>query len=148
MCDTERLAYYYFWREVGRRMNIKDIPPDYARFEIFNRDYESRHYRFTESNRRVGTATRELFVSWFPRLCAPLVRRTIHSMLDDPLIEAFGFTPPSPVMRRLVSAALRLRGRLAGRLPARRRPRLRTEMRHPTYPNGYAIEELGPPAAG
>jgi len=147
MCDSERLSYFYFWREVGRRMKIKDIPADYAEFETFNRNYESRHYRFTEANRRVGTATRELFVGWFPRFCAPLVRRAIHSLLDDSLIEAFGFPPPSPLMRRLVPRAVRLRGKVAGWLPARRRPRLRTEMGHPSYPKGYVIEELGPPAA-
>jgi hypothetical protein len=146
MCDAERLGYFYFWREIGRRMNIRDIPPDYGALESFNRDYESRHYRFTEANRRVGTATRELFVSWFPGFCAPLVRGAIHALLDDSLIAAFGFPPPAPTMRRLVPAALRGRARLAGWLPARRRPRLRTLMRHPTYPQGYAIEELGPPA--
>jgi hypothetical protein len=26
MCETERLAYFNFWREVGRRMNIKELP--------------------------------------------------------------------------------------------------------------------------
>jgi hypothetical protein len=146
MCDAERLGYFHFWREIGRRMNIRDIPADYGALEAFNRDYENRHYRFTEANRRVGTATRELFVSWFPAFCAPLVRSAIHALLDDALIAAFGFRPPAPTMRRLVPAALRGRARLAGWLPARRRPRLRTLMRHPTYPQGYAIEELGPPA--
>jgi len=148
MCDQERLGYFYFWRAVGRRMNIKDIPPDYTTFEAFNQNYETRHYRFTEANGRVGTATRELFVSWFPKLSAPLVRRAIHCLLDDSLIEAFGFPTPSRTMRRIVHAALRLRGRLAAWLPARRRPRLRTAMSHPSYPTGYVIEELGPPPAG
>ena len=148
MCETERLGYFYFWREVGRRMSIKDIPSDYATFEAFNRNYESRHYRFSETNRRVGTATRELFVTWFPTLFAPLVRRAIHALLDDSLIAAFGFPRPSRAMRRIVPGALRLRGRLAGWLPARRRPRLRTEMGYPSYPKGYVIEELGPPTAG
>src|SRR3954469_11876929 len=36
MCETERLAMFHFWREVGRRMNIKDIPDDYETFERFN----------------------------------------------------------------------------------------------------------------
>jgi hypothetical protein len=48
-------------------------------------------------------------------------------------------------MRWLVAAGLRARGRLVRFLPPRRRPRLRTEMRRPTtYPDGYAIERLGP----
>jgi hypothetical protein len=89
-----------------------------------------------------------LFVSWFPKPSAPLVRTAIHCLLDDSLIAAFGFSAPSRKMRRIVAAALRMRGKLAAWLPARRRPRLRTAMSHPSYPTGYVIEELGPPPAG
>jgi hypothetical protein len=63
--------------------------------------------------------------------------------LDDPLIDAFGFPRPSRFMRCVVPGALRLRAAIAGFLPARRYPRLRTQMRHPTYPDGYIIEQLG-----
>jgi uncharacterized protein (DUF2236 family) len=147
LCEQERLAYFHFWREVGRRMGIRDVPTDYAAFERFNREYERRHYRFTEANRRVGTATRELFVGWFPRPLAPLVRAAIHALLDEPLIEAFGFPRPSPLARRLVASGLRWRGRVLALLPARRRPLLRTERRCRTYPDGYVIEKLGPEGA-
>jgi hypothetical protein len=47
-------------------------------------------------------------------------------------------------MRAFVSVALLLRAVLLRLLPARRRPRLRTEMTHRSYPDGYRIEELGP----
>jgi ER-bound oxygenase mpaB/B'/Rubber oxygenase, catalytic domain len=146
MCEAERLAMFHFWREVGCRMGIRDIPADYAEFERYNIDYERRHFRFTESNRRVGAATVEMFASWFPRLARPLVRRAIYALLDDAVIDGFGFPRPSAAMRRAVVIALKLRARFAGWLPARRRPRLRTEMRHRSYPQGYRIEELGPPA--
>ena len=148
MCDQERRGYFHFWQQVGRRMNIREIPADYHGFERFNHEYEAQHYRFTEANARVGAATRELFVGWFPRFLSPLVRSAIHVLLDDSLIAAFGFPRPSALMRRLVPGALRLRGRLAGLLLARRAPRLRTEMGNPTYPEGYVIERLGPPEAG
>lgn len=147
LCEQERLGYFHFWRAVGRRMNIRDVPADYEQFERFNREYERQHFRFTEANARVGSATRELFVGWMPRPFAPVVRRVIYALLDDPLINAFGFPRPSRLMRRWVVGGLRLRARVLGWLPARRRPRLRTEMRHPTYPGGYAIEQLGPPDA-
>lgn len=145
MGEKERLAYFYFWREVGRRMNIRDIPGDYQTFERFNREYEKTRYRFSETNRRVGAATRELYVSWFPGLVAPLVRSAIYALLDAPLLDAFGFPRPNPLIRFIVPRLLRLRGRLAGLWPARTQPRLRTQMRHATYPEGYAIETLGPP---
>src|ERR1041385_5011421 len=61
---------------------IRDIPADYAEFERYNIEYEQRHYRYTEANRRVGAATVELFANWFPRILRPLVRRAIHALLD------------------------------------------------------------------
>jgi ER-bound oxygenase mpaB/B'/Rubber oxygenase, catalytic domain len=148
MCEPERLAMFHFWREVGLRMGIRNIPADYAELERYNIDYERRHYRYTETNARVGAATVELFASWFPRLSRPLVRRAIYALLDETLIDGFGFPHPSATMRRLAAAGLKMRARIVARLPARRRPRLRTEMAHPSYPRGYRIEELGPPVEG
>jgi hypothetical protein len=145
MCDQERLAMFYFWREVGRRMNIRQLPGAYEEFERYNVEYEKRHYRYTDANHRVGAATRDLFLSWFPRLLHPLARPAIYALMDDPLIEAFGFPQPSPLMRRLVAEALGARAKVLRWLPPRTRPRLRTEMKHNTYPRGYVIERLGPP---
>ncbi len=147
LCAQERLGYFHFWREVGRRMGIRDVPADYAAFERLNREYERRHFGLTEASRRVGTATRELFVGWFPRPLAPLVRTAIHALLEEPLLEAFGFPQPSPLARRLASAGLHWRGRVLAFLPARRRPLLRTERPCHTYPDGYVIEKLGPDGA-
>jgi hypothetical protein len=145
MCETERLGYFHFWRQVGRRMNIKDIPTDYHEFERFNRETERTRYQFVESNRRVGAATRELFAGWFPKPLSPVVRQAIYSLLEDPLIDAFGFPRPSAPMRHLVPGALRMRGRILRWMPPRRAPRLRTRMKRAIYPGGHTIENLGPP---
>jgi hypothetical protein len=147
MCEQERLAMFYFWREVGRRMNIKELPTDYSSFERYNVEYEQAHFRFTQANHRVGAATRDLFANWFPSLTRPLVRRVIYAMLDDPLIVAFGFPPPSRAMRRLVTAALKMRAHGLRWLPRRHWPLYRTKMSQRSYPHGYKIEHLGPPDA-
>jgi hypothetical protein len=144
MCAQERFAMFYFWREVGQRMNIKDIPAEYEVFDRFNAEYERTNFRYTDANQRIGAATRDLFLSWFPRITRPLVRRVIYASMDDALIEAFGFPTPSRFMRWVVTGMLKLRGCLAGMLPARKKPRLRTEMGHPSYPSGYVIEDVGP----
>ena len=144
-CEAERLGYFHFWREVGRRMGIEAIPADLDAFDRFNRDYEARHFRPTDPSRRIGEATRALFCSWFPRPLAPLVRSSMYALMDEPLRLAFGF-PPAPGWARLsIPATLRLRARLLRLLPARRRPVLRTEARHRSHPDGYVIERLGPP---
>jgi hypothetical protein len=146
MTETEKLAAFYFWREVGRRMNIRSLPEDFISFERFNVEYERRHFRRTETNARVGVATRNLFLSWLlPRPLYRLGEPVIYALMDEPLLEAFGFPKPPRALRRLVEGVLKLRGRLLRLLPERRHPRLRTQMRHRTYPHGYRIEDLGPP---
>jgi hypothetical protein len=146
LCEQERLAMFHFWRQVGRRMNIRDIPERYEEFEAYNRAYEREHFRYTEANHRVGTATREMFVSWFPRPLAPVVRRSIHAFMEERLLECFGFPRPSRFLGWLVPAGLRLRARVLRWWPRGDRPVLRTAMKHPSHPGGYRIDELGPPA--
>jgi hypothetical protein len=145
MIGKERLALFHFWREVGRRMHIRDIPACYEEFERYSADYERENYRFTETNHRVGVAVRDMFKSWFPRWTRPLVERGIYAFMDDPLLRAFGFPEASPGMRRLVETALRARARVLRVLPRRSRPLLRTAMTQRSYPEGYRIEQLGPP---
>jgi len=68
LIETEKLATFEFWREVGRRMAIKDIPESYEELERFNEEYERREFRRTDEAERVGAATRDMFLDWFPGL--------------------------------------------------------------------------------
>jgi mpaB/rubber oxygenase-like protein len=144
-CGNERLGYYVFWREIGRRMGITNIPESYEAFEAWSRAYEHAQFRFAETNQRVGAATRDLFASWFPRLFAPIVHYSIYALLDERTIAAFGFPRPLPMSRSLVRAVLTLRGRVVKWLPPRPQPHFFTDDRNRTYPRGYRISELGPP---
>lgn len=144
MCDNERLAMFYFWRQVGIRMHIRSIPETYEQFYQYSNEYEQEHFRFSETNHRVGIATRELFVGWGPWLLRPFVRSSIHALLDDSLVEAFGFPKPFWLTRQFVNGLLKARGYIAGWLPTRKKPRLRTSMTHPSHPHGYRISDLGP----
>lgn len=144
MNEAERLALFHFWRAVGERMGIRDVPTDYSAFERLNLETERARFRHATSNARVGAATRELFASWFPRWLRPLVRQAIHAMLDEPVRAAFGFPRPMPGLRVLVTGALRLRALALRAWPRRRVPRLRTAMPHPSYPAGYRLELTGP----
>lgn len=145
LCEHERQGYFQFWRGIGTRMGIHDIPGTSAAFEQWSRDYERAQFRFTASNQRVGTATRALFESWAPAFLAPIVRRGIHALLDDCLLDAFGFPHPHPAWRATVRAMLRNRGRIVRWLPPRRTPHFFTDNPNRTWPRGYAIDALGPP---
>jgi len=144
MSGIEQLALFHFWRAVGERMGIKNIPERYADFERFSTDYEARRYTFTEANRAVGAATRDLFARWFPFPLRPLVRQAIYALLDEPTRKAFGFPDPNRFIERAVLGSLRARAYLLQYAPRRREPFLRSETKRRTYPKGHDITRIGP----
>ena len=148
MCENEKLAAYYFWREIGRRMNIKHIPDTYAAFEQFNIQYECDYFRYAESNKHVGEATRDFFLSWFglPASVSKLCRPVVYALLDDAMLNAFGFPQPPHILRVLLSMILKTRAFALRFFSPRTKPYLYVEhAKHREYPQGYTIEQLGPP---
>jgi hypothetical protein len=148
MCEKERLAAYYFWRAIGQRMNIKNIPESYEAFEQFNRDYERDHFRYAESNKRIGEATRDLFLSWFglPTSISKLFRPVVYALLDNSMLDAFGFPHPPQFLRSLLSVTLKTRAFALRFFPPRKHPYIYVEEApHRAYPNGYNLTDLGPP---
>lgn len=148
LTGTERLASFHYYRAVGARMGIRDIPTDYAAFEAQFDAYEKEHFTFGEPQRRTAIATRELLVSWLPapaRPLAPLVRLGVHALLDEPLRGAFGFPEPPRWLPPVVDGALRARARVERLLPPRAQPSSVTRSWFvKSYPDGYRIDELGP----
>lgn len=144
LIEAEKLATFEYWREVGRRMAIKEIPESYGELERFNAEYEQRNFRRTDEARRVGVATRDLFLAWFPGLPRRFGASAIYALMDEPLLDAFGFPNPPRAVRAAVEGALRARARFVSVLPPRRRPRLRAQRRTRTYGRDWRVDELGP----
>jgi hypothetical protein len=144
LVEQERLATFHLWREIGRRMGIKEIPSEYAELERYNVEYERERFAFTQEGREVADAMMTMFVRWFPGLPVSAGRRAITAMLDDALLDALHYPRPPRALRAAVTGSLRLRGRATRVLPPRRRPRIRTSMPHRSYPRGWQVEELGP----
>ena len=93
-------------------MAIRDIPETYAELERLNEEYERRHFRRTEASERVGRATRDMFLAWFPGLPRRFGAQAIYALMDDRLLDAFGFPRPPRALRAAVETALRTRGRV------------------------------------
>lgn len=149
--EHENRAAYLYYRELGRRMGVKDWPGSFEEVFEFLDEYEATHFAYTPAGARTATATRELFVSWFPRPLAPMTRAGVLALLDPPLLHAFGYAPAPAWLRAAADLALRARGRVVRFLPARRRPvPVREGWTVRSYPDGYEIEDLGPgvPASG
>ncbi|SFB92070.1 hypothetical protein SAMN04487968_102301 [Nocardioides terrae] len=144
LTDAERLATVRYYQALGSRMGIKDIPDTYAGFARLMDDYEAAHFDYDEGGRRVADATLDLLVGFCPRPLAPLVRVFSRALMDPPLLRAFCYPEPSPLVRRISTGGLRLRARLVARLPPRRRPKLVRDMRRiRSYPHGFDLADLG-----
>ncbi|MGV8874798.1 MAG: oxygenase MpaB family protein [Rhodococcus sp. (in: high G+C Gram-positive bacteria)] len=142
----ERLATFHFYREVGKRMGIKDIPDSYTDFAQFKLDYEERTFRFSEDNRRIGTYTLDLYCSWYPAALSPAVKQGVYALLDDRMAAAFGFPAGSATIERVAVRALRARARVERFLPKRTISRATADASNKTYPGypvGYRPRDLG-----
>lgn len=146
MSPNGEQAQYHYWQQVGLRMGIERIPESLAAVEAYNRDYEARCFHYAASNAAVCRSVRRMLLGWFlPARLDPLGEPFIHALLEPELLDAVGFPEPGPRIRRLTELSLRGRSSLLHLLPERRRPRLRTQIKRHSYPEGYALEALGPP---
>ena len=143
---NERLASFLFYREVGLRMGIKDIPEDFQEFYRFKIEYEAERFRYTEDNHLIGVYTRDLFCAWFPRPLRPAVRQGVYAMLDQQMRSAFGFPAAPAWMTGVAQRGLVARSRAVRLLPPRRRSKAARDPHNRTYPGypvGYRPSDLG-----
>lgn len=147
----ERMAAFHFYREVGLRMGIRDLPTDFGEFREFKREYEASTFVFTETNQRVGGYTLELLCSWYPAPFRPAARVAVRGLLDGPMLTAFGFRSAPSWLSAAERAALRARSSVVRLLPPRQHSRLSKvgNRTYPGYPEGYRPADLGagPPPA-
>ncbi|MEU9390698.1 oxygenase MpaB family protein [Streptomyces sp. NPDC048324] len=140
----EIVAAAEHYRTLGRHMGIQDIPGSYEEFEALLDAYEEAHFAWDAGARRVSDATLDLMASWYPRPLAPLLRTSTRALLDDRLLRAFRYAPPSPATRALVRRGVRARGRFVRLMPPRRTPHHARQNREVKgYPDGYRLERLG-----
>ncbi|HEY6411629.1 MAG TPA: oxygenase MpaB family protein [Ktedonobacteraceae bacterium] len=147
MSEKEKLASYYFWCEIGRRMNIKNIPESYEAFEQLSINYEREHFCYAESNQCIGGATRDLFLSWFPvpQFVRNLLKPTIYALLDDSMLDAFGFPHPPHWLRQSLALTLKARASALRFFLPRKKPFIYArDLKHRSYPHGYNLADLGP----
>ena len=94
----------------------------------------------------VSEATLRLMATFGPNRFAPraAVTRFAKALMDDPLLDAFGYRRPVRWERRLAAGALRLRGRIVRRMPPRAEPLFARQLPNiRSYPRGYKVTELG-----
>lgn len=144
LTEAERADILAYYRDLGRRMGISDIPETLDAFDAFNRSYEDTQFRYAQSNAEIAKATMDLMLGFYaPRVLWQLGRPVMRALMDPPLLDAMGLASAAGWLQWAVAAGLRARALALRALPKRRRPHLITHVRRPTYPKGYRIEELG-----
>jgi hypothetical protein len=143
---NEALAAFHFWREVGQRMGIQNIPEEYTDFQAWSTDYELTHFRQNDASRAVGNATLEVFARWFPAPLQPAARAVVRAAIGEDMRHCFGMAPPPPGLTTAIDTALRLRAFALNFRPARRTPEFDIDKQWRSYPHGYTRKDIGPPS--
>lgn len=146
LTDHECRALTNYYRNLGRHMNIPDMPADFEAFCTFLDEYEAAHFKFSPGGRRVANSTLDLMTTFPPNnlVPRPLMRRFSYALMEDHLLRAFRYPHPRPWERRVASALMHLRARAIARMPARRKPKWVRDFGYfRSYPQGYQISELG-----
>lgn len=145
LCCHERAATYEFYAELGRRMNLSDVPPDYAGLAEFFDAYEDEHLGYSSEGAALMAATQQIIADRNPRLLAPLTGLLTGVLLDERLCHCLGVRPSPVWAHRAWRAALRTRGAIVRQRGPRQEswftPGAAVEG---VYPHGYVLSELGP----
>lgn len=144
LTNSEEKAFFYFYRELGERMDIKKLPKTARELEEFNIAYEKKNFAFNRSNVAVANPTIDLMLGFYiPRFMWGIGRPVLRALMDPLLLDAMGFKEAPKPVKFVVFFGLRLRRWGLSWLPKRRKPYLMSGVPRPTYPSGYKIEDLG-----
>lgn len=147
LTQHEKDAGWRYWREIGARMGVHDLPDRVEDFEAWNAAFERAEFRYDPANHEVADATMTMYlreVYGVPERLLPAARAAALALLEPELVAALGYAQPPAWLRAAVPAALRVRAWvLAAFVPPRTSPHRITEVERPTYPYGYRIPDLG-----
>ncbi|KAL1731939.1 hypothetical protein EV714DRAFT_207805 [Schizophyllum commune] len=65
--ELEKHAWFVYWVEIGRRMDIKDIPPTFEALSEWRENYEKENMRPAPSNAKVAKFTADELLFPFPK---------------------------------------------------------------------------------
>lgn len=145
MTAHECEAWFHYWIEIGRRMNLKDIPATWAEFDAFVAEYESRKLKYSVPNERVAQATIDIMAAWLPKPLRFAVKPAVAALVPDRLLPAVGLSDPPAWLKVVTHGVLKARAVVKRFVPYEGYPTLLAHGVNRTYPGHcYRIEELGP----
>ncbi len=124
MSAPEVLAAVRYYRTLGARLGVRDLPATWDGFARLHDDHERAHFGYDEGGRAVAEATLGLLATLPPtdRLPGSWSRLLALSLMDVPLLDAFRLPHPPRAVRTGVRLGLRVRARALRLAGARRGP--------------------------
>ena len=138
---VELVALTRFTTRFGELMGITGLPETYEGYEELLDGYERERFAPDPANTRVTEATIRIGRATAPWYLKVGFRRVTIALMDEPLREALGMEPQPRWLVRAVDLSLRARARVLRLAPPRRAP---YDRKHPTYPHGYELSQIGP----
>lgn len=123
LTTTEDQARFVFWRNLGQRLGIENIPATSEELYAWMLDYERDNGCYTASAGRIATALRGEWVRrQLPAPLRPMGGSVVDALIDPNLGTALGIDQPNVAARRFVHTTIRGYLALLGeRTPSARR---------------------------
>lgn len=145
--DNEKEALFEFFREVGVRMGLTDIPSSLDSYREWVENYEARYFVYSESNERVAEATINIVKGWLPKFLHFSVKPTMVALMDKRLRDAVGYKASPSWYAALIRAVLWGRKHCLKRFVVGKYPTTIKNVSARSYPKGFNLADLGPPKA-
>ncbi len=130
MTTHEAHAWFAFWRGVGERMGIRDIPVERACYDAWVEAYERKHLVPNEAGRKIADSTLAVYTELLPDALQGAVLPAAQALLSPRAREAFRFGSPSAFARVAVRVVLGAHARITRWLPLTAYPML---IQNPTF---------------
>jgi hypothetical protein len=109
MTKLEKVAIFIYWKEIGNRMGIKDIPDTLEELETWTAEYTKKNVYFTKNNKMCAESTMRLFLRHVPRFMRGFAQHAAVSLFEEPSRLALGYERPPRWISRLVASAFQIR---------------------------------------
>jgi hypothetical protein len=109
LTDLEQVAIFTYWREIGNRMGIQDIPPTIEKLAVWSEEYEKTAMVYSDNNRKCADASTEFFLKNVSPALRPFFQQVTYALLEERTRNALGYPAPSPRVQSLVNGFFRLR---------------------------------------
>ncbi|KAL1741140.1 hypothetical protein HDZ31DRAFT_46073 [Schizophyllum fasciatum] len=107
--ELEKYSWFVYWTEIGKRMNITDIPPTFEELREWSLEYEEQYMKPASSNYEVARHTTDELLFYLPKAFGikDFARRMMICMLGDRVREAMLADPQPWYVHAVLRGVLR-----------------------------------------